>query len=245
MSNVDAHEVNKFSNLASRWWDASGEFKTLHDINPLRLRYIQTHSGTLQQRHIVDVGCGGGLLSEAMAACGAQVTGLDMSAASLNVARLHLFESGLHVNYLETKVEDFAADHPGLFDIVTCMEMLEHVPDPQSVILACARLLKPGGKAFFSTLNRTPKSFLFAIVGAEYLLRLLPRGTHEYARFIRPAELATWIRASELQLQDISGLSYNPWSQHYALSSDVTINYLVCVQRTSYRSASGVTALIS
>jgi 2-polyprenyl-6-hydroxyphenyl methylase / 3-demethylubiquinone-9 3-methyltransferase len=230
MINVDAREVGKFSNLASRWWDPAGEFKTLHDINPLRLDYIEKHCA-LDGRQVLDVGCGGGLLSEGMAARGAHVTGIDMSTASLNVARLHLFESELHVNYLETRVEAFAEAHPASFDVVTCMEMLEHVPDPVSVIHACARLLKPGGHAFFSTLNRNPKSFLFAIVAAEYVLGLLPRGTHEYARFIRPAELSAWLRETPLKLINISGLSYNPLLRHYALGADVSVNYLLCARR--------------
>ncbi len=228
--NIDGREIAKFSALAARWWDAQSEFKPLHDINPLRLGYIEQKAGNLTGKTILDVGCGGGILSESLAAKGATVSGIDMSEAALNVAKLHLFESNLKVNYQQVAVEEFAKQHPNKFDIVVCMEMLEHVPDPCSVIQACATLVKPDGHLFFSTLNRNPKSYLFAIIGAEYVLNLLPRGTHDYARFIQPVELAKWARQANLEIRDFIGMSYNPFTQHYWLNADVSVNYLVYAQ---------------
>ena len=229
--NVDHAEVRKFEELASRWWDPHSEFKPLHDINPLRLGYIDASAG-LQGKRVLDVGCGGGILSEAMAAQGAEVTGIDMGEAPLEVARLHLLESGLEVNYLRIPVEEMAREQPASFDVVTCMEMLEHVPDPGSVIQACHDLVKPGGRVFFSTLNRNPKSYLFAIIGAEYVLNMLPRGTHDYAKFIRPSELASWVRQAGLETTDITGMTYNPLSRTYRLDPrDVDVNYLVATRR--------------
>ncbi len=228
--NVDHAEVSKFEELASRWWDPHSEFKPLHEINPLRLEYIRGHL-PLEDKQVLDVGCGGGILSESMAACGAHVTGIDMGEAPLQVARLHLLESNLDVNYERIPVERLAAERPEQFDLVTCMEMLEHVPDPASVVSACARLVKPGGKVIFSTINRNPKAYLFAILGAEYLLRLLPKGTHDYAKFIRPSELDGWIRAAGLQNIDITGLSYNPLTQVYRLGEDVDVNYMIATIR--------------
>jgi 2-polyprenyl-6-hydroxyphenyl methylase/3-demethylubiquinone-9 3-methyltransferase len=224
--NVDHSEVNKFEELASRWWDPHSEFKPLHEINPLRLGYIKQFTA-LEGKQVLDVGCGGGILSESLAAYGAQVTGIDMGEAPLQVARLHLLESGLEVNYERIPVERLAEERPASFDLITCMEMLEHVPDPASVVQACAKLVKPGGHLFFSTINRNPKSYLFAIVGAEYLLNLLPKGTHDYAKFIRPSELGAWIRESELESLEIKGLSYNPLTQHYRLGDDVDVNYMI------------------
>ncbi|MCG8489442.1 MAG: bifunctional 2-polyprenyl-6-hydroxyphenol methylase/3-demethylubiquinol 3-O-methyltransferase UbiG [Chromatiales bacterium] len=224
--NVDHAEVSKFEELASRWWDPHSEFKPLHEINPLRLGYIKGFT-SLEGKEILDVGCGGGILSESLAACGAKVTGIDMGEAPLQVARLHLLESGLEVNYERIPVERLAEERPASFDVITCMEMLEHVPDPASVVRACAKLVRPGGQLFFSTINRNPKSYLFAIVGAEYLLQLLPKGTHDYAKFIRPSELSTWVREAGLESLDIKGLSYNPLTQHYRLGDDVDVNYMV------------------
>jgi 2-polyprenyl-6-hydroxyphenyl methylase/3-demethylubiquinone-9 3-methyltransferase len=224
--NVDHSEVNKFEELASRWWDPHSEFKPLHEINPLRLGYIEKFI-SLKGKTVLDVGCGGGILSESMAACGAKVTGIDMGEAPLQVARLHLLESGLEVNYERIPVERLAQECPASYDLITCMEMLEHVPDPASVVQACAKLVKPGGHLFFSTINRNPKSYLFAILGAEYLLRLLPKGTHDYAKFIRPSELSGWLRTANLENLEITGLSYNPLTQHYRLSNDVDVNYMV------------------
>ena len=228
--NVDPAEINKFEALAARWWDAESEFKPLHEINPLRLEYIDRRS-KLNGKKVLDVGCGGGILAESMARHGATVTGIDMGEAPLAVARLHQHESGLEVDYQRSTAEDFAAQHPGQFDVVTCMEMLEHVPEPASVINACATLVKPGGHVFFSTLNRNPKSFLFAIVGAEYLLRLLPKGTHEYQKFIKPSELSSWARQSSLSVSEITGMSYNPFTKTYSLGYDVDVNYLVHSQK--------------
>ncbi|MCG7937725.1 MAG: bifunctional 2-polyprenyl-6-hydroxyphenol methylase/3-demethylubiquinol 3-O-methyltransferase UbiG [Candidatus Thiodiazotropha lotti] len=224
--NVDHSEVSKFEELASRWWDPHSEFKPLHEINPLRLGYIKELT-SLEGKEVLDVGCGGGILSESLAACGAKVTGIDMGEAPLQVARLHLLESGLEVNYERIPVERLAEERPASFDLITCMEMLEHVPDPASVVSACAKLVRPGGQLFFSTINRNPKSYLFAIVGAEYLLQLLPKGTHDYAKFIRPSELNAWIRDAGLDSLDIKGLSYNPLTQHYRLGDDVDVNYMV------------------
>ncbi len=230
-ANVDQGEIAKFEELAHRWWDPESEFKPLHEINPLRLGYIERRAG-LRDRRILDVGCGGGILSESMAAAGAQVTGIDMGKAPLSVAKLHGLESGVEVEYLQTTAEALAAARPGSYDVVTCMEMLEHVPSPESVIAACARLAKPDGAVFFSTINRNPKSFVFAIVGAEYLLQLLPRGTHEYAKFIRPSELEAWARHAGLGVREITGMSYNPLSRRYSLGRDIDVNYLLhCVKQ--------------
>ncbi|MEJ2107773.1 MAG: bifunctional 2-polyprenyl-6-hydroxyphenol methylase/3-demethylubiquinol 3-O-methyltransferase UbiG [Acidiferrobacteraceae bacterium] len=223
--NVDDAEIAKFEQLASRWWDPQSEFKPLHDINPLRLDFIDQRAA-LKGKTVVDVGCGGGILAESMAERGAKVTGIDMGEAPLAVARLHLKESGQQVDYRRMTAEDLAAEQAGAYDVVTCMEMLEHVPDPASTIAACARLVKPGGKVFFSTINRNPKSWLFAIVGAEYVLNLLPRGTHEYTRFIRPSELERWARSAGLELHELTGMHYNPLSQRYRLGPGVDVNYL-------------------
>ena len=229
-ANVDAGEINKFEALAARWWDPHSEFKPLHDINPLRLDYIDRRT-SLQGKHVLDVGCGGGILSEGMAQRGARVIGIDMGEAPLAVARLHKHESGIDVDYQQATAEQFAAQHAGQFDVVTCMEMLEHVPDPASVIEACARLVKPGGHVFFSTINRNPKSFLFAIVGAEYLLRMLPKGTHEYSKFIKPSELEHWLRHGGLTLRELTGMTYNPFTRRYSLGYDVDVKYLMHTQR--------------
>jgi len=223
--NIDHAEIDKFDQLASRWWDPHSEFKPLHDINPLRLDYINRRA-PLQQRSVIDVGCGGGLLSEGMARLGARVTGIDMGEAPLSVARLHLLESGVEVDYQRLTAEDMAAHHPQAFETCTCLEMLEHVPDPASVIQACADLVRPGGQVFFSTINRNPKAYLFAIIGAEYLLRLLPKGTHDYRKFIRPSELERWARDAGLQLRELTGMSYNPLTGEYRLGDDVDVNYL-------------------
>ena len=228
--NVDRAEIAKFEALASRWWDRNSEFKPLHEINPLRTNWIDERAG-LAGKKVLDVGCGGGILAEAMAQRGAQVTGIDMGEAPLAVARLHQLESGVSVEYEQSTAEEFAELHAGTFDVVTCLEMLEHVPDPSSVIRACAKLVKPGGQVFFSTINRNPKSFMFAIVGAEYVLRMLPRGTHEFAKFIRPAELGRWVRDASLDLQDITGLTFNPLTRTYKLGADVDVNYMVPCQR--------------
>ena len=229
-ANVDQAEIKKFEDLASRWWDPESEFKPLHQINPLRLEYINKMV-SLAGKTALDVGCGGGILAESMAAKGAKVTGLDMGEAPLKVAELHLLESGLEVDYMRLPVEQLAEQQPASFDVVTCMEMLEHVPDPSSVIRACAKLVKPGGHVFFSTLNRNPKSYLFAIVGAEYLLKLLPKGTHDFSKFIRPSEMGGWIREADLDLLDMIGLVYNPITKAYKLGSDVDVNYMMgCVR---------------
>ncbi len=226
MSNVDHAEIAKFEALAHRWWDRESEFKPLHDINPLRVNWIDQRVG-LAGKRVLDVGCGGGILSEAMALRGATVTGIDMGEAPLAVARLHQLESGAPVDYRQITAEDMAAEHPGAFDVVTCLEMLEHVPDPASVIRACRTLVKPGGQVFFSTLNRNPKSYLLAILGAEYLLRLLPRGTHDFKKFIRPSELGAWCREADLSVKAITGLTYNPLTRRYRLDSDVDVNYMI------------------
>jgi 2-polyprenyl-6-hydroxyphenyl methylase/3-demethylubiquinone-9 3-methyltransferase len=225
--NVNPAEVAKFERLASRWWDSEGESRPLHDLNPVRLGYIAERA-VLAGARVVDVGCGGGLLSEAMARAGADVVGIDLAPAVLEVARLHLLESGLVVDYRETGAEALAQTMGGRFDVVTCLEMLEHVPDPASVIRACADLLRPGGRLFVSTLNRTPRSFATAIVGAEYLMRLLPRGTHHYARFIKPSELGADLRAAGLVLEDLRGIGYNPLTRKAWLSDSVAVNYLAC-----------------
>ncbi|RKZ92449.1 MAG: bifunctional 3-demethylubiquinol 3-O-methyltransferase/2-polyprenyl-6-hydroxyphenol methylase [Candidatus Parabeggiatoa sp. nov. 1] len=230
--NVDPQELAKFNILASRWWDPDSEFKPLHDINPLRLDYIdQRVEGGLAGKNVLDVGCGGGILSESMAQRGAKVTGIDMSKEPLSVAKLHLYESGLKVDYQCTTAEQLATESPASFDVVTCMEMLEHVPDPASVVTACHNLVKAGGQVFFSTINRNPKSYIEAIIGAEYLLRLLPKGTHDYAKFIRPAELAQWIRAAGGEMKDITGMSYNPFTKHYSLGKEISVNYIIHTQR--------------
>ena len=229
--NVDHAEVNKFEALAARWWDPHSEFRTLHEINPLRLGYVQ-RSVSLAGREVLDVGCGGGILTEAMALAGAKVTGIDMAEEALRVAELHTLETGVEVDYRRIPVEQLAAERPAAFDVVTCMEMLEHVPDPGSVVEACARLVRPGGHVFFSTLNRNPKSYLLAIIGAEYVLNLLPHGTHDYARFIRPAELDAWVRRTPLRLTDLTGLTYNPLTREYRLSArDIDVNYLATCRR--------------
>lgn len=230
MTNVDTAEIKKFEALAARWWDPASEFKPLHEINPLRMNYISQHIN-LAGNQVLDIGCGGGILAEAMAHHGARVTAIDMAEASLSVARLHLLESGLNIEYEKNSAEDYAEKHPGKFEVVTCLEMLEHVPDPASVVEACFKLVKPGGLVFFSTINRNPKSYLFAIVGAEYVLNLLPRGTHDYAKFIRPSELAGWARASGLQLRDQIGMGYNPLTKRYSLQDNVDVNYLACYSR--------------
>ncbi|MED5601175.1 MAG: bifunctional 2-polyprenyl-6-hydroxyphenol methylase/3-demethylubiquinol 3-O-methyltransferase UbiG [Alloalcanivorax venustensis] len=224
--NVDSGEIAKFNALAERWWDPNSEFRPLHDINPLRLNYIDERLG-LPGKKVIDIGCGGGLLSEGMARRGATVTGIDLGEAPLAVARLHAEQSGVEVEYLQVLAEDIAEQRAGEYDAVTCLEMLEHVPDPSSVIRACAKLVKPGGQVFFSTINRNPKAFLFAIVGAEYVLRLLPRGTHEYAKLIRPSELAGWSRDAGLDVRDTTGMTYNPVTQVYKLNRDVSVNYLM------------------
>jgi len=231
VNNVDAQELAKFGDIAHRWWDPDSEFRPLHQINPLRLGWIDGLAA-LRGKDVLDVGCGGGLLAEAMARSGARVTGIDLASRALGVARLHALEAGMTgLEYREIAVEALAAQQPGAFDVVTCMEMLEHVPDAASVVRACAQLVRPGGWVFFSTLNRNPKSFLFAIVGAEYLLRLLPRGTHEYARLIRPSELARFARDAGLELHGTRGLEYNPLTQRYRLSGDTGVNYLLACRR--------------
>jgi 2-polyprenyl-6-hydroxyphenyl methylase/3-demethylubiquinone-9 3-methyltransferase len=232
MTNADPKELAKFSELAHKWWDPESEFRPLHQINPLRLGWIEQCAGPLDGKRIVDVGCGGGILSEAMARKGAQVLGVDLAERSLKVAQLHAMEAGIdNVAYREVAAEVLAEEQPGQFDIVTCMEMVEHVPDPAAIVAACAKLVKPGGWVFLSTLNRSPKSFLFAIVGAEYLLRLLPTGTHEYAKFIRPSELATWSRSAGLDLLHTRGMEYNPLTKRYWLSGDTSVNYLLACRK--------------
>jgi len=228
--NVDDSEIARFSELASRWWDRDSEFKPLHKINPLRLKYIDDIAD-LEGKTVVDIGCGGGILAESMALRGARVIGIDMAEDSLSVARLHQLESGVEVDYRQSTAEQLADKMPKSFDVITCMEMLEHVPDPGSVIAACASLVKPGGQLFFSTINRTPKAYLFAIVGAEYLLQLLPKGTHEYSKFITPSELDNWARAAELEAQNITGMSYNPLTHQYSIGDDIDVNYLACYCR--------------
>lgn len=229
--NVDPAELAKFSELAHRWWDPESEFRPLHQINPLRLDWI-ARQAPLSGQQVLDVGCGGGILAEAMARQGAEVLGIDLASKSLKVAQLHALESGLaNVAYREVAVEALAAERPASFDVVTCMEMLEHVPDPASVVKACADLVKPGGWMFFSTLNRNPKSFLFAIVGAEYVLNLLPRGTHEFAKFIKPSELASFCRQAGLDLQGTRGMEYNPLTKRYWLSGDTSVNYMIATRK--------------
>lgn len=228
--NVDPSEVAKFEALAASWWDLEGLSKPLHDINPLRLGYIARRC-TLTEAQVIDVGCGGGILSEALARNGALVTGIDMGDMPLDIAKLHAMESGLDIHYQQSTAEAMVASHAGKFDVVTCLEMLEHVPDPSAIVQACAELVKPGGNLFFSTLNRHPKAYLLAVLGAEYVMNMLPKGTHDYKRFIRPSELAGWCRQAGLNVKDISGMSYNPLSREFKLSQDVKVNYLVHCQK--------------
>ena len=231
MANADQAELDKFSALAHRWWDPESEFKPLHDINPLRLGWIDRLSGGIHGKRIIDIGCGGGILAESMAAQGAQVTGIDLADKALKVAKLHQLESGVAVDYRLIAAEDIAAEMPGSFDVVTCMEMLEHVPDPASILKACAALVKPDGWVFLSTLNRNVKSYLFAILGAEYVLNLLPRGTHEWGKFLRPHELATHARNAGLEPNEITGMTYNPLTKHYKLERDTDVNYLMACRK--------------
>jgi 2-polyprenyl-6-hydroxyphenyl methylase/3-demethylubiquinone-9 3-methyltransferase len=226
MINVDELELNKFSNLAHKWWDKTSEFKPLHDINPLRLNYIDK-AVTLKGKTVLDVGCGGGILSESMAERGAKVTGIDLGEKALKVAQLHSLESGVAVDYQLISVEKLAEQQPASFDVVTCLEMLEHVPDPASIVAACAKLVMPGGQVFFSTINRNPKAYLLAVIGAEYVLNMLPRSTHDYTKFIKPSELASWMRLADLSLNHQIGMSYNPITQHYWLGDDVSVNYMM------------------
>ncbi len=226
MSNFDTAELNKFSELAHKWWDKTSEFKPLHDINPLRLNYID-QAVSLSSKTVLDVGCGGGILSESMAQKGAVVTGIDLGEKALKVAQLHSLESDVSVDYRLITVEQLAIEVPNSFDVVTCLEMLEHVPDPASVVRSCAQLVKPGGHVFFSTINRNPKAYLFAVVGAEYVLNMLPRGTHDYAKFIKPSELVAWVRSSDLSLKNQIGMSYNPITKHYWMGNDVSVNYMM------------------
>jgi 2-polyprenyl-6-hydroxyphenyl methylase/3-demethylubiquinone-9 3-methyltransferase len=230
--NADPAELAKFSELAHRWWDPDSEFAPLHQINPLRLQWIESLAGGLAGKRIVDIGCGGGILSDSMARKGAQVLGVDLASKALRVAQLHALEAGTpNVRYREVSAEGLAIEEPGQYDVVTCMEMLEHVPRPESVVQACATLVKPGGWVFFSTINRNPKAFVFAIVGAEYVLNLLPRGTHEYLKFIKPSELAGWCRAARLELHQSQGMQYNPITRRYWLSGDTSVNYLVAARK--------------
>jgi len=230
MTNADPHELRKFSDLAHRWWDPNAEFKPLHELNPVRLRWIDAHAH-LPGKRVLDVGCGGGILSESMAGMGAQVKGIDLSNQALGVADLHSLESGITVEYEEIAAEALAAREPGCYDVVTCMEMLEHVPDPAAIVRACATLVKPGGWVFFSTLNRNVKSYLLAVVGAEYIAQMLPKGTHDYARFIRPSELAAFARAAGLQEAEVKGITYRPLGKHFSLSDDTSVNYLFACRR--------------
>ncbi len=224
--NADELELQKFGDLAHKWWDKNSEFKPLHAINPLRLNWIDGLIG-LKGKRVLDVGCGGGILSESMYFKGAEVVGIDLGEKALNVAKLHQLESGAKVDYQYVSVEELATQQQASFDVVTCMEMLEHVPDPAAIITACARLVKPGGSVFFSTINRNPKAYLFAVLGAEYVLNLLPKGTHDYAKFIKPSELASWARIANLDIHSMRGMSYNPITQHYSLGDDVAVNYMI------------------
>ena len=226
MQNADPNELDKFSQLAHRWWDPESEFKPLHQINPLRLDWIDSHA-IIAGKKVLDIGCGGGILSESMAVKGAEVTGIDLSSNALAVARLHLMESGNSVEYLEVSAEQLAEQSPASFDVVSCMEMLEHVPNPASTIAACAALVKPGGHVFFSTINRNLKAYLLAVIGAEYVLKMLPKGTHDYAKFIKPSELTRWSKSVELEPSELIGLSYNPITQIYSLGRDTSVNYLL------------------
>ena len=230
--NIDLDEVEKFASLAARWWDKDSEFKPLHDINPLRLKYIKEQcGGSIKGKRILDVGCGGGILCESLALEGAEVVGIDLAEAGLEVAKLHLLESGLDVNYQKITAEEFAQSNAETFDIVTCMEMLEHVPEPSSIIKSCSKLVKPQGRVFFSTINRNPKSYFFAIVGAEYVLNLLPKGTHNYEKFIRPSEIDIWARRNNLSISSMIGMTYNPITKKYKLEKDVSVNYLTHYQK--------------
>ena len=231
-ANADPNELAKFGDLAHRWWDPNSEFRPLHEINPLRLDWIDQHA-RISEKKVLDVGCGGGILAEAMAARGGQVTGIDLSEKPLGVARLHLYESGQKVDYRLISAEALAEEAPSSFDVVTCMEMLEHVPDPASIVRACATLVKPGGAVFFSTINRNPKSYLFAVIGAEYILNLLPKGTHDYAKLIRPAELARYARDAKLQNDELIGMHYNPFSKKYTLGPGADVNYLMRTTRVA------------
>lgn len=228
--NADPHELAKFGELAHRWWDPNSEFKPLHDINPLRLGWIDRSVG-LAGKRVLDVGCGGGLLTEGMAALGAEVTGIDLSEKPLGVAKLHMYESGQQIDYRQVSAESLATEQPAGFDAVTCLEMLEHVPDPASTVRACATLVKPGGSVFFSTISRNPKAWLLAVVGAEYVLNMLPKGTHDYTRFLKPAELARFCREAGLAVEEIIGMSYNPLARSYSLGSDTSVNYLLRATR--------------
>lgn len=224
--NADPAELEKFAILAHRWWDKNSEFKPLHAINPLRLNFIDGLVG-LQSKRVLDVGCGGGILSESMAEKGANVTGIDLGEKALKVAKLHQLESGSNVDYRLVSVEALAKEQPASFDVVTCMEMLEHVPDPEAIVRACAQLVKPGGSVFFSTINRNPKAYLFAVIGAEYVLNMLPKGTHEYQKFVKPSELSSWARYAGLNIGRLKGMGYNPLTEHYSLGDDVSVNYLI------------------
>lgn len=228
--NADELELQKFGDLAHKWWDKNSEFKPLHELNPLRLGYIDGIV-SLQGKRVLDVGCGGGILSESMYFKGAEVMGIDLGEKALNVAKLHQLESGAKVAYQYISVEQLAIEQPASFDVVTCMEMLEHVPDPSAIVAACAKLVKPGGSVFFSTINRNPKAYLFAVIGAEYMLNLLPKGTHDYAKFIKPSELSSWVRHADLEMKGMRGLSYNPITQHYSLGDDVSVNYMMHTTR--------------
>ncbi len=228
--NADPLELQKFSDLAHRWWDPNSEFRPLHDINPLRLEWINARC-PLAGLKAIDIGCGGGILSESMARKGAQVTGIDLSEKALKVADLHSLESGISIHYELISAEEIATREAGQYDVVTCMEMLEHVPEPASIVAACAQLVKPGGQIFFSTLNRNPKAYVFAILGAEYLLRMLPKGTHDYQKFITPAELSQYIRQAGLQVEGIKGLTYNPLTQVYSLNADTSVNYMMACRK--------------
>lgn len=226
-TNVDPVEIQKFADLASRWWDPESEFKPLHDLNPLRLNYIVERSHGLDGKKVLDVGCGGGILSESMVTQGAEVTGIDMGDAQINVAKLHALESGVTVDYQKISVDELAEQQPESYDVVTCLEVLEHVPDPGAIIAACVRLVKPGGDVFLSTINRTPKAWLLAVIGAEYILNMLPKGTHDYQKFIKPSELDRWMRDANLEMKDITGMHYNPIRDTYSLGPGVDVNYLL------------------